>query len=79
MYQSKAGSAAPYRLLAAHDYMEIAFFAFRRKLHHPEMNCHTLNSPFRKLSLLRAAWIPARLHQYKKASVMLRHCLRFLP
>lgn len=37
--QSKAGMAASYCLLAAHDYLEIAFFAFHKKLYHPGMAC----------------------------------------
>ncbi len=37
--QSKAGLAASYCLLAAHDYLEIAFFAFHKKLYHPGMAC----------------------------------------
>ena len=37
--QSKVGVAASYCLLAAHDYLEIAFFAFHKKLFHPGMAC----------------------------------------
>ena len=37
--QSKVGLVASYCLLAAHDYMEIAFFAFNKKLYHPGMAC----------------------------------------
>ncbi len=37
--RSKAGIAASYCLLAAHDYLEIAFFAFHKKLYHPGMAC----------------------------------------
>jgi len=37
--QSKAALAASYCLLAAHDYLEIAFFAFHKKLYHPGMAC----------------------------------------
>ena len=37
--QSKVTVAASYCLLAAHDYQEIAFFAFHKKLFHPGMAC----------------------------------------
>ena len=37
--QSKVGLAASYCLLAAHDYLKVAFFAFQKKLYHPGMAC----------------------------------------
>ena len=37
--QGKAALVASYCLLMAHDYLEIAFFAFDKKLYHPGMAC----------------------------------------
>jgi len=37
--QTKVGLAASYCLLASHDYLEIAFFGFHKKLYHPGMAC----------------------------------------
>ncbi len=39
VHQSKVGLAASYCLLAAHDYLEMAFCAFHKKLYHPGMAC----------------------------------------